>query len=48
MSVERPEPRFEEAEADRRLAVNNADVAAMLAKADHRLLAGDLRAAAGW
>lgn len=42
---ETPAPAMDEAEAERRLSGNPRDVAAMLAKADHRMLAGDHRAA---
>jgi len=45
MSLDNPEPRMSEEEADRRLATNPEDINAMLAKADNRMLAGDHRAA---
>lgn len=48
MSPDRPEPRFDLAETERRLAVNRTDSSAILAKADHLMLAGDLRAAGAW
>lgn len=48
MAIDQPTPRFDEAEAERRVARNHADAAAVLAKADHRLLAGDLKAASAW
>lgn len=48
MSDPRPDPRIPEAEAERRIATDNRDIQATLAKADHRLLAGDLRAAAAF
>jgi len=48
MNVDHPEPRFDLAETERRLAVNRTDSAAMMAKADHLLLAGDLRSAGAW
>lgn len=40
-----PDPAMSESEADLRLARDQRDVPAMLAKADHRMLAGDYRAA---
>lgn len=43
-----PEPRFDLAETERRLERNRTDSAAMLSKADHFLLAGDLRSAGAW
>lgn len=45
MSIDQPDPAFDEAEADRRLGANNRDAIAMLAKADNRMRAGDHRAA---
>src|SRR3546814_387056 len=45
MAIEQPAPAFDELEADRRLTANRRDAAAMLAKADNRMLAGDHRAA---
>ncbi len=48
MSPDNPQPRFDLAETERRLASNRTDSAAMLAKADHLLLAGDLRSAGAW
>lgn len=41
-------PPMSEAEAEARLARNNADLLALAAKADHRLIAGDHRAAASF
>ncbi|MGH6786134.1 MAG: aspartyl/asparaginyl beta-hydroxylase domain-containing protein [Novosphingobium sp.] len=48
MSVERPDPAIAEAEAERRLAADNRDIVATLAKADHRMLARDWRAAGAY
>lgn len=48
MSIERPDPAFDEAEADRRLGANNRDAFAMLAKADNRMREGDHRAASAY
>lgn len=48
MAIDQPTPAFDEAEADRRLAANGRDVAAMLAKADNRMCAGDHRAASAY
>ncbi|MEE4200626.1 aspartyl/asparaginyl beta-hydroxylase domain-containing protein [Erythrobacter sp.] len=45
MTIEHPDPTFDEAEADRRLTVDKRDAIAMLAKADNRMRAGDHRAA---
>lgn len=45
MSIDQPDPVFDEAEADRRLSLNRRDAVAMLAKADNRMRAGDHRAA---
>lgn len=44
-AVDRPDPALPEDEADRRLAADRHDAAAMLAKADHLMRAGDLRMA---
>lgn len=41
----RPSPTIDETEADRRLRADRRDARAMMAKADHRFLAGDFRAA---
>lgn len=43
-----PPPPLEEAEAERRLSLNRRDVAALVAKADHRFRAGDHRSAAAF
>lgn len=49
MVVQRPaEPAMTEAEAERRIAADGRDWAAAVAKADHRLRAGDRRAANAW
>lgn len=48
MSIERPEPKLELAEADRRLAADPADIVATLARADHMMRGGDLRGAAAF
>ena len=48
MAIDRPDPALSEAEADRRLAAARADIVATLAKADHRMLAHDFRAAAAF
>lgn len=48
MSIEKPAPAFDEAEADRRLTANNRDATAMLAKADNRMLAADRRASGAY
>ena len=45
MDFENPQPGFSEEEANRRLTADNRDAVAMLAKADHRMLARDHRAA---
>ncbi|MEM1050862.1 MAG: aspartyl/asparaginyl beta-hydroxylase domain-containing protein [Pseudomonadota bacterium] len=45
MSIDRPQPAFDEDEANRRLTSNNRDATAMLAKADNRMLDNDHRAA---
>ncbi len=47
-SAPNPEPAMEEGEADRRLTANNQDPDALTAKADHRLLAKDHRAASAY
>lgn len=44
-AIDRPDPAFEEEEADRRLSRNRRDAVAMLVKADSRMRAGDHRAA---
>lgn len=46
--IEPAEPDIEEAHAERRIAASNGDFAALVAKADHRLRAGDRRAANSW
>ena len=43
-----PEPRFDLSETERRLERNRTDSSAMLSKAEHLLLAGDLRSAGAW
>ena len=48
MAVDRPNPVMSEAEADRRLAAERGDIVATLAKADHRMLTQDFRAAAAF
>ena len=48
MAIDQPSPSIDEIEADRCLAVNRSDVIATLAKADHRLLASDYRAASAF
>lgn len=47
-SIEQPDPTIAESEADQRLAANRNDIEATLAKADHRMLATDYRAAAAF
>jgi hypothetical protein len=44
-AIEKPNPAFDEAEADRRLSVDQRDIVATLAKADNRMRARDYRAA---
>ncbi|MEL6878646.1 MAG: hypothetical protein AAGL68_11195, partial [Pseudomonadota bacterium] len=41
-------PDIPEADADNRLKIDNCDADALIAKADHRLLAADLRAASAY
>ena len=48
MAIDRPDPLFSEPEADRRIAADRADILATLAKADHRMLACDYRAASAF
>lgn len=48
MAIDRPDPAMPEAEADARMAARRDDILATLAKADHRMLAGDYRAAAAF
>lgn len=48
MAIDRPNPGLSEAEADQRLAAQRSDIVATLAKADHRMLAQDYRAAAAF
>ncbi len=43
-----PVPPFDEATAEARLTANRQDAVALMAKADHRFIAGDLRAASGF
>ncbi|HEX4847312.1 MAG TPA: aspartyl/asparaginyl beta-hydroxylase domain-containing protein [Novosphingobium sp.] len=48
MSIDRPDPAISEAEAEARMAARRDDALATMAKADHRMLAGDYRAAAAF
>lgn len=48
MSIDRPDPAIAEAEADARMLARRDDILATLAKADHRMLAADYRAAAAF
>ena len=48
MAIDRPDPLFSETEADRRIAGDQGDILASLAKADHRMLACDYRAASAF
>ena len=48
MSIDRPDPSMPEAEADARMAAGRDDIRATLAKADHKMLARDFRAAAAF
>ncbi len=48
MAIDQPCPPIDEAEADRRIAADRADILAVLAKADHRMLASDYRAASAF
>ena len=48
MAIDRPDPLFSETEADRRIAADRGDILASLAKADHRMLACDYRAASAF
>lgn len=48
MTIDQPQPRYAEAEAQARYARNRRDAAAMLALADHRMLAQDWRGAMRW
>lgn len=48
MAIDQPSPAIDEAEADRRMAARQGDIVATLAKADHRMLARDFRAAAAF
>lgn len=48
MAIDQPDPSVSEAEADARLAARRDDILATLAKADHRMLARDFRAAAAF
>ena len=48
MAIDRPDPAMSEAAADQRLAAQRSDIIATLAKADHRMLAQDFRAAAAF
>ena len=48
MTIDRPDPAISEAEADARMLAGRSDIEATLAKADHRMLAADYRAAAAF
>lgn len=48
MSIDRPDPAMPEAAAEARLAERRDDILATLAKADHRMLAGDYRGASAF
>ncbi len=48
MTIDRPDPAISEAEADARMADRRDDILATMAKADHRMLARDFRAAAAF
>ncbi len=48
MAIDSPQPAIAETEADRRIAADRGDVLATLAKADHRMLARDFRAASAF
>ena len=48
MAIDRPDPAFSEAEADRRIGANRDDILATLAKADHRVIARDFRGASAF
>lgn len=48
MAIDQPSPPIDEAEADRRIAADRADILATMAKADHRMLASDYRAASAF
>ena len=48
MAIDQPSPPINEIEADRCLVTNRSDIMATLAKADHRMLAGDYRAASAF
>ena len=48
MAIDRPDPALAEADADARIAADKSDILATLAKADHRMLAEDWRAAGAW
>lgn len=48
MTIENPEPAISEADADARMKARRDDIVATLAKADHRMLASDYRAAAAF
>ena len=48
MAIDRPDPLFNEAEADRRIAADRGDILATLAKADCRMLARDYRGASAF
>jgi len=48
MTIDQPQPRFSESDAEARYGRNRRDAAAMLALADHRMLAQDWRGAMRW
>jgi aspartyl/asparaginyl beta-hydroxylase (cupin superfamily) len=48
MSIDRPDPKLELAEAELRIAADPSDIVATLAKADHMMRGGDLRGAAAF
>ena len=48
MAIDRPDPLYDEAAADRRIAADRGDILATLAKADNRMLARDYRAASAF
>jgi hypothetical protein len=48
MTTQSPQPSISEADADARMKARRDDIIATLAKADHRMLAGDYRAAAAF
>lgn len=48
MAIDRPDPLYDEAAAERRIAADRGDILATLAKADSRMLARDYRAASAF